>query len=169
MSSINFASGFGCTAVVLEPSFITVTGDSLSIKNTDTIYTTLLNENELNKDLNRELGVITPGNNIYLNQNTVNVRMKVARLIEKEIYVHVTITNQPEEIKTIQLFPAKVKVKITYLQDEFILSDTIYFKAAVDVRTVKNGKASVFLSTRPGNVNVLSIKPSETELIMLKK
>jgi YbbR domain-containing protein len=169
MSSVNFAPGFGCTNILVEPAFITITGDSSLIRNTDTLYTSPLNEMELSKDLSRELSIIVPNSNVYLDQNTVNIRMKVARLLEKEIYVPVSVTNAPEEVKSIQLFPARVKLKITYLQDEFNLADTANFKAAVDAGTIKHGKASVFLSTKPGNVNVLSIKPATTELIMLKK
>lgn len=169
ISKINCQSGYGYKKPELNPSYITLTGDSIELKKTDTIYTELISESNVNSTLKRELRLITPSGNVYSSDNKVQVNISVEKLIEHNIQIPVTPINIPEGVKSAIPFPSLVKIKYTVLQNEFDMSDSIHFKASVDAGKLRNGKGRVFLSTQPGNVTIINILPEFSELILMKK
>ncbi|MDX2174828.1 MAG: YbbR-like domain-containing protein [Bacteroidota bacterium] len=163
------AQGFGYKTPVIYPSSISIWGDTAVIKNIDTVYTEALNLNNLNMGFTKELAIIKPNSNINLNQSKINVSIEVDKLIEQTISIPVTIFNT-EEFKQANIFPQKVKVKFTSIQNTFNISDTANFKATIKVsKNAKNNKQTVVLSSFPGNVSVLSIEPKEVEVLLIKK
>jgi hypothetical protein len=166
--NIKCAQGYGYKKPIISPIFISLWGDSTLIKNIDTIYTEIIDENNLNKSFTKELVVIKPNRDVYLNQSKINITVEVDKLIEQVVLIPVNIFNK-EQFKQATIFPQKVKVKFTSIQNNFNLADTVYFKANVVVsKNSKSTKQQVILNSFPGNVSVISIQPKEVEVLIIK-
>lgn len=165
---IKCAPGFGASQPVITPAFITIWGDTADINKIDTIYTQPLNLVNINKNYNSDLVIIKPNSNISTSETKVTTSIEVAKLMEHTIILPITVING-ENFKQVNIFPAKVKVKFTSLQNAFAMDDTLIFKASIDPeKTNANNKCNVHLSTVPGNVNILSVLPKEVELLIIK-
>jgi hypothetical protein len=169
VGSIKCAKGYGYKSPVINPGFLTVLGDSNSIKNIDTIYTQTFVLNDLNSSIEKKLNVLKPNSNVYLNMSSVMVNIEVEKLIEQVLYLPINIINTPLNAKSVNVFPSRVKVKFTSLQNDFNQADTNNFKAVLNSLNVNLGKSPVYLSTQPGHVNILSIEPKEAEVLIIKK
>lgn len=167
--TIKCERGYGYKTPVVHPAFITIVGDSSAIKNVDTIYTQTFILDNLNGPVEKNLGLLKPNDGVYLNLNKVSVKIKAERLIEQSLYLPINILNAPHDSKSVHIFPSKVKVKFTSLQNDFNQGDTINFKASVNGASKSKGKLPVFLSMQPGNINLLSIEPKEAEILIIKK
>jgi hypothetical protein len=168
--SIKCARGYGFKVPELNPSFISITGDSASLRRTDTIYTQSIIFNDLAEPVHKTLSLVRPSENIYLSTQKAEVDIKVGKLIQYDAVVPVSAVGIPSQAKSVHLFPASVNVKFTFMENEFNASeDAGNFKAAVDCSKLNGNKARIFLSTQPGNINVLSIKPEEAEVLIIKK
>lgn len=163
------APGYGYKYPVINPSFVSVTGDSAAVQRIDTVYSQSFTLNELSEPIEKEVALLKPSASVYLGAAKVKASFKVERLMEQSLVLPVSILNAPEGVKSVNVFPSRVRIKFTSLQNDFNMEDTLHFKAAVNIHNSRNGKAPVFLSTQPGNINVLSIEPREAEIIILKK
>lgn len=165
---IKCALGYGANQPVITPAFLTIWGDTADINSIDTIYTQPLNLINVNKNFNSELVIIKPNSNISLSEAKVATTIEVAKLVEHTITLQVSVISG-REFKQVNIFPSKVKVKFTCIQNTFSIADTNLFKASIDpLKTNTNNKCNVYLSTMPGNVNILSIVPKEVELLIIK-
>jgi hypothetical protein len=167
--SIKCARGYGFKSPEINPAFISITGDSASLRRTDTIYTQSIIFNDLAGPVHKTLSLIKPNENIYLGMQKVNVDIKVEKLLEYYIDLPVNPVGIPSSAKSVHAFPARVKIKFTAMENEFNPSDTSNFKAAIDCSRLNGNKAQIFLSTQPGNVNILSFEPKEAEILIIKK
>lgn len=161
--------GFGYKNPAINPAFVSVVGDSASIRNIDTIYTQPFMLDNLSESVDKQLTLLKPNDKVYLSATRATINIQVERLVEQDIVLPIAILNPPLNAKSIHVFPTRVKLKFTSLQNDFNPADTANFKAAIDVANSLGGKSRVFLSTQPGNVNVLSISPPEAEILIMKK
>lgn len=162
--------GYGYKKPVISPNFITIWGDTVNIKNIDTVYTQPLTLNNLNQSVNTTLHFIKPNNEIYSTINEANVSIEVAQLIEQTISIPITDIRQSVR-EQVNIFPSKVKIKFTAIQNSFNNEDTVLFKAMINsskINTISK-KCPVFLSTVPGNITIMGMDPKEVDIIILKK
>ncbi len=166
---INCKEGFGYSKPRINPSFITIWGDTSIIKKIDSIYTNPLTLSNLSQSVSQTLKFIKPSENIYTNETEVNVSIDVSMLVEQTISI--PINNNFNKInETTAIFPSRVKVRFTSIQNNINNEDTLLFKASINSSKInlKNNKCIVFLSTLPGNVTVMSIDPKEVEILNIK-
>ncbi|MBA3665890.1 MAG: YbbR-like domain-containing protein [Bacteroidetes bacterium] len=162
--------GYGFGTPDINPAFVTIIGDSNSIKRIDTIYTQALYLNNLSERAEKKIAIIKPDENVYYNINEINVRVEVDRLIEQTASLPINIISFNLSYKSINIYPSRVKVKFTALQNSFSPSDTALFRASVNSANFNSSnKTPVFLTTQPGNVNIISIEPREAEILIIKK
>ena len=102
--------GFGYKTPEIQPSIITITGDSAAINNIDTIYTQTIILNNLNESVEKKLDVLKPNDQVYLQSNYVSLNIKVEKLIDHSLVLPVTILNKPVSAKSAHVFPARVKI-----------------------------------------------------------
>jgi len=165
---IKCSPGYGTKQPVINPAFVTIWGDTTDINQIDTIYTQPLNLVNVNKNYNSKLVIIKPNANISLSDDEVTTVIDVDRLVEHTVTLPVTVINA-QNFKQVNIFPSKVKVKFTSVQNTFSISDTVLFRASINPTKVNgNNKCNVVLSTVPGNVNILNIEPNEVELLIIK-
>lgn len=167
---ITCIAGYGYNSPDIHPAFATIIGDSSVIKRIDTLYTQTLYLNNLSQKTEKKIAIIKPDENIYYHINEVNVRVEVDRLIEKTVSLPINVISFNQNVKSINVFPSRVNVKFTALQNNFNPSDTVMFRASINSANFNaTNKTPVFLSTQPGNVNIISIEPGEAEILIIKK
>jgi hypothetical protein len=162
--------GYGYRSPEIHPAFATIIGDSNAIKTVDTIYTQALSLNNLSQNVEKKMRVVRPSENVFCNVDVVDIKIEVDKLIEHVVSVPVEIVSNDINVKSINVFPSRVKIRFTVLQNNFNAADTTSFNATVNSSVLsRNGTSPVVLSTQPGNVHVLSIEPKEVELLIIKK
>jgi len=166
---IHYAAGYACLKPLVQPAFVTIWGDTLAVKNTDTIYTNALQMNEVKESFTKTLTLIKPQNNLYTGLNEVSVQVQVEKLVEQEIWIAIHSIHAGKNTP-LNIFPPRVKLRFTALQNNLELADTAHFKALIDEKKAnkQNHKFQVFLGTVPNNITVMSIDPKEVEVLIFK-
>lgn len=167
---IKCQEGYGSKKPVINPNFITIIGDTNQIKKVDTIFTQPLNLTNLNKSVSTNLKFILPNLNVYASLNEANISIEIGKLIEYTYRLNIINTSNNSKDK-VGIFPSSVKIKFTSIQNSFEPKDSTLFKAMINSSKInqKTKKCLVYLSTLPGNVNILNIEPKEVEILILKK
>ncbi len=167
---IQYAPGYACLKPLVQPAFVTIWGDTSAVKKTDTIYTTALQMNQVKESFSKTLTLIKPQNNLYTGLNEVSVQVQVDKLIEQEILIPVHSIGGTKG-RAMNIFPPRVKLRYTTLQNNMELADTAHFKALIDEGKVnkQNNKYKVFLGTVPNNITVMSMEPKEVEVLIFKQ
>lgn len=162
--------GFITSRPLVNPSYITINGDSTSLANIDSISTVPLYLNQLTGNYVGKLALVSPSDNVYLSLTEVNVSIQTDKLLQKEIEVPVIAVNCKNNC-TPKLFPSKVKIKFSSAGNDFKDIDQKSFKAIVDFQKQKkdSNKLPVELSTIPTGAHILSIEPQEVEFLLFKK
>lgn len=167
---IKCKEGFGYKKPVLNFSFLTIWGDTAQLDKVDTLYTQALNLTNLNKSVNTNLELLRPGTEVYTPVNEVNLYVEVSKLIEQTITLAVHDIHSSGK-RQVTIFPSRVKVRFTAMQNNFNQEDTILFKVMVDSDKIDkfSKKCPVYMGTVPGNVTIMDIEPKEVELLIIKK
>lgn len=166
---LNCKEGFGYLTPRINPSFITIWGDTSIIKKIDSIYTTPLTLSNISKSINHTLKFIKPSENVYTSETEATIFIDVSKLIEQTISIPISNNFNKLNEKT-AIFPSRVKVRFTSLQNNINNEDTLLFKATINSSNInlKNNKCKVFLSTLPGHVTIMSIEPKEVEILNIR-
>lgn len=167
---IKCSEGFGYKKPMINPSFITIWGDTDVIKSIDTLYTQPLTLSNLDKSVNTRLELLKPDQRVYTSASEATVSIEVARLIEQTIYVPVTDIRDSLK-RRVHIYPSSVKVKFTSIQNTFNAEDTTLFRATIDSKKIdkQTKKCRVSLSTVPGNITLMDIEPKDVEILIFKK
>ncbi len=167
---IKCKEGYGFKKPQISPTFITIWGDTNLIEPIDTIATQPLNLGNISQNMRVNLHFIKPSPNIYSNINEASVFIEVNQLIEQTITIPVNDLRK-SNYREVHLFPNKVKVKFTAMQNAISSNDTTAFSAMIDSDKpdLKNKKCRVFLGTLPGGVTIMDIEPKEVEILIFKK
>ncbi len=162
--------GFIISKPLINPAYITITGDSASIQNIDSISTAPLYLNQITKNYNGKLTLVKPNESVYLNLSEVSISIQADKLIEKQIELPLEMINAPEGTN-IKLFPGKVKVKYSSALNDFGDINEKSFKAIVNFSRRKEGynKLPVELTIVATQAHILSITPTEAEFLIFKK
>lgn len=165
----NADRGFILSKTIINPAYITINGDSASLRSIDSISTVPLYLNQLSVNYSGKLNLVRPSENVYLNLNEVSVNISVDKLLEKEVEVEVVPLNSPDGL-TPKLFPDKVKIKFSSAKSDFNDINGKEFKVVVNFRKQKKekNKLPVEVSVLPTQAHILSIEPSEIEFLLFK-
>jgi hypothetical protein len=161
--------GYGHKTTELDPSFITIWGDTALIRKVDTIYTQPLNLTEVDKDVDHQLAFIKPDPGVYTPFSETHLKIKVAKLIEQTLVLPVSAVFKQNN-RQVNIFPSKVKIKFTCLQNFFNVKDTGLFRVIVNGDKINPAtrKSPVFLSATPKDITVMSVEPEEVEILIIK-
>jgi hypothetical protein len=167
---VKCAEGYGYKRPAISPEFVTVWGDTAIMENIDTLYTQPLTLSNLNKSVNTRLELLKPDPRIYIGSGDVAVYIEVAKLVEQTIYLPVTDIHRSFK-KRINIYPSRVKVRFTSIQNTFSAEDTSLFRATIDSEKInrQTKKCQVFVSTVPGNITLMDIEPKEVEILIFKQ
>lgn len=162
--------GYGYKKPSINPSFVTLWGDSVRISKIDTIYTQALTLSNLNKNVSTQLELLKTDLQVYTSSGEASIFIEVAKLVEQVITLPVTDIHSSFQ-QRVNIFPSSVKVKFTAIQNSFNAEDTSLFKATIDSEKInrQTKKCPVLLSTYPGHVTIMNIDPSEVEILIFRK
>jgi len=155
-------SGYAITSnPVVNPAFISVSGDSLSLSKIDTIYTMPITLKDVYQNYNESILLNNTNLNNHFNLKEVNIQFNVDRLTETTIRVPVNfITNQ--SYRHIKLLPPFVNVTYLVAMKDYDAINSNSFKATVNYKQIeeKQTKLKVELIRKPSEIKVLKIEPS---------
>lgn len=165
----NADKGFILSKPVINPAYLTINGDSASLRSIDSVSTVPLYLNQLSVNYAGKLNLVRPSENVHLNLNEVSVNISADKLLEKEIEVEVIALNCPANF-TPKLFPSKVKLKYSSAKNDLNDITDRNFKAVVNFSKQKKdkNKLPVELTILPTQAHVLSIEPQEVEFLLFK-
>lgn len=110
-SAWQFQQGYGQAGPLsITPDSIEITGSDTEVKKTDTLYTFPIYESQINKSINRIVGIDFPAG-IQSRQTEVLVNLPVEQVSEKQLVCRLEIIANKTDSK-IELLPSQVSVKV---------------------------------------------------------
>lgn len=169
-SDIDFEKGYELLSnPVINPSFITITGDSISLSKIDTVYTSALNLKNLNHNFSSEIQLKKTNSNINYSQKSVGVSLLVDRYTENTLSIPISIINNPNN-QNVKLLPEEIEIKYSVAMSNFNGVDKTSFKAIVDFNKMNaNTKyLNIELVRIPSDIKIISIIPDKISFLKYK-
>lgn len=169
-SELQFQPGYGLSApVIISTDSIEITGSLADIQKTDTIFTFTVQESQINKSINRIVGLDFPVG-IQSRHTDVSVIFPVEQLSEKKLTCDVEVISENSGNK-IELLQTQVSVKI-------LVPNSLYHQvSAADIRlgvysrevSATRPKLIVRVLNKPTFVQVLDITPQTVDYLIKSK
>ena len=106
---------------------------------------------------------------ISFSEKKVQIQFEVEKFTEKIIVLPLNAINVPKGYK-IKFYPAKVEIVITVAFDDYNKLNATLFVAQVDVSDLKQKKKlDVILSKQPPFADIVKIKPSRVEFLLIRE
>ena len=106
---------------------------------------------------------------ISFSEEKVQIQFEVEKFTEKIIELPLIAINVPKGYK-IKCYPAKIDIVTTIAFDDYSKLNTNLFVAQVDASNLKQKKRlDVILSKQPSFIDILKIKPSRVEFLLIKE
>ena len=155
--------------VVINPAYITVTGDSLDLLKMDSVYTYFLNLKDVHENFTSTVQLKKPYSSINYNLKDVLLSFNVDRLTEASIKVPIQIMNN-EGKETIKLLPNLVTIKYLVAMKEYESIHTNSFKAIVNYQYIKEKRKNLPLEIirAPSEVKIIKTEPSSISYLIYK-
>jgi len=155
--------------VVINPAYITVTGDSLDLLKMDSVYTYFLNLKDVHENFTSTVQLKKPYSSINYNLKDVQLSFNVDRLTEASIKVPIQIMNN-EGKETIKLLPNLVTIKYLVAMKEYESIHTNSFKAIVNYQYIKEKRKNlpVEIIRAPSEVKIIKTEPSSISYLIYK-
>jgi YbbR domain-containing protein len=167
---IEFEKGYQLLSKpVVNPSYISITGDSSSLRKTDTVYTMPIKVNDLNENFNSEIYLKKTLPNLNYSQKSVQVNLLVDRYTENTLLIPISIINKPND-KKVKLIPEEIEVKYSVAMSNFNSIDKASIKAIVDYQKMTNDvkQVTVELVRIPSDIKIISAKPEKISFLKFK-
>ncbi len=154
---------------VLNPAFISISGDSIALQNIDTVYTQQLNLKDIHENYSSPVRLIKKSSTVSYNTKNVQLSFEVDRVTEATLKIPIQILNKTGK-QTIKLLPEFVNVTYLVSMQEYDNIDVNSFKAVVDYRQIlqKEKNLKVELAVSPSQVKILKIEPSTISYLIYK-
>lgn len=154
---------------VLNPSYITISGDSADISKIDTIYTQRLHLKDIHENYASPVRLIKPSSNISFNLKNAHLSFEVDKMTEAKIKIPITVTNMSSKQK-IKLIPDYVNVTYLVSMRNYDQVSEQVFNAHVDFKYIqkKDKKIKVQLSSFPSEVKIKNISPAYVSYLIYK-
>lgn len=169
-SDIDFEKGYELLShPVINPSFITITGDSISLSKIDTVYTSALNLKNLKQNFSSEIQLKKTNSNINYSQKSVGVTLLVDRYTENTLSIPISVINNPNNQK-IKLLPEEIEIKYSVAMSNFNGVDKTSFKAIVDINKMNSNTKylNIELVRIPSDIKIISVIPDKISFLKYK-
>lgn len=164
----NPEKGFSLAKPNINPTFITITGDSTAVNGIDTVSTQPLYLTNIQSNYSGKLVLIRPSENVFLNINEVDVYIQADKLLEKELVLEVTVVNTPTGAG-VKVFPGKVKIRYSAAKNDFNEINESSFKLIADYNKKSNqNKIPVEIAVKPTQAFIQITSPPEVECLLYK-
>ena len=172
LSAINYQKQFSQSDnVIIEPSYVTVSGPSGEIDAMNAWPTDSLKAKNVNETVNKAINLKPPAEgNITIYPKTVQVRIPVNEFTEKTIKIPIKIINN-SNYYNIKVIPQRIKVTFTTSLDKYADIDPDLFEAQADLDYWKKYGYStlpVKITRVPDFCKVVRIEPGNIDFIVKK-
>ena len=166
---IKCKAGFGLRSPVLDRTKINIWGDTALINTIDTIYTQALSLTDVDYNIHERIAIIKPDPGVYTTINDIDLKIEVSKFLEHDLLLPVNPIDK-KNLKQVNIFPSKVKVRFTYLEGNFDFKDSSLFTVVVNSDKINpvTKKSPIYLSNSPKNITVMEIEPKEVEILNLR-
>jgi YbbR domain-containing protein len=169
-SDIDFEKGYELLSnPVINPSFVTITGDSVNLSKIDTVYTSPLNLKNLKQNFSSEIQLKKTNSNINYSQKSAGVTLLVDRYTENTLSIPISVINNPNNQK-IKLLPEEIEIKYSVAMSNFNGVDKTSFKAIVDFNKMNSNTKylNIELVRIPSDIKIISIIPDKISFLKYK-
>lgn len=167
---INCAEGFHVvTKPMINPAYVSVSGDSISLSKMDTVYTYYLNLKNVKENFSNTIALKKPYSNINYNVKDVQVNFNVDKLIETSIKIPIHIRNKDDK-STIKLLPSFTTITYLVAMKDFDNIHEDSFKAVVDYDLIKNKQKElpIEIIRSPEEIKISNISPAHITYLIYK-
>ena len=170
---INYAIPQGIfKRIKVNPQYIMVSSDSLTLAKVDTFYTEKIVLNTLNQRVEQQMTIDVPeelDGLVSLSDTKVTLQINLDEYAQKTIQVPVQVLNAPPNTN-VKTFPAFVKVTLAAPYTVFDSLNTNTVKASVDYKQTltKVEKLTVSVTSSILNNKITLISPQKVEYIIRK-
>lgn len=161
ITNFSFEKGYALVnKPILNPSYISISGDSINLKQIDTIYTQPLILTNINQSINTIAILSKPSANVNYNTKEIKVNLNVDRFTENTITIPISILNKPNE-KIVKLIPNQTSITYLIGMNSFKQVNENSFKAIVDYDQIKNNnkQLTIELIRVPSEVKLIKTEP----------
>lgn len=161
ITNFSFEKGYALVnKPILTPSYISISGDSINLKQIDTIYTQPLILTNINQSINTIAILSKPSANVNYNTKEIKVNLNVDRFTENTITIPISILNKPNE-KIVKLIPNQTSITYLIGMNSFKQVNENSFKAIVDYDQIKNNnkQLTIELIRVPSEVKLIKTEP----------
>lgn len=153
----------------INPSYITLTGDTTELNQIDTVYTQLLELKDVHQNYKGVLALKKSNSPVNYSNKQVEVSFDVDRLAETSIKIPVDVMNKTTEEK-VKLLPDFVTLRYLVSMKDYDMVKASSFKAVVDFHDIieKQKSLKVELTVVPSEVRVLEIQPENISYLIYK-
>ncbi len=160
--------GFTIVDKQITPPYITVYGDSVSLKKLDTLYTEPIDYTQMNRSVQVSLAVLNPDANLILSTNQIKVDVSVEKLLDHTVTLPIQMTNVPVGCVA-RCFPQQVKVQYTAPLSAQFPEKGMLVSVNASKAVGRTQKIPLEISVNSTHVRVLNLQPELVEVIILKK
>ena len=152
------------------PKSIKVIGAKSILNDLDTIYTDLINLEQLETNLDKNYPLIKPNGIDSLFTDSIRVFIGVESIDKFTFKVPIQVRNKPDSLE-IKLFPNEVQITFVCGNKQFSKISPSSFKPFIDFKDIDASfkKISISLEEQPKNVKEVKIEPYSVEYILKTK
>lgn len=155
-------------SVILTPDSVLVSGPFSLVENLTHWKTNLVEATDLKENFSQKVRLKAPEKGqVFLNPETVQVDIAVEEFTGNELFVPVTLKNQPDSIR---IFPAKVQVQFVVGMTKFnqITADSFLLEADFQgiARNADNNTVPLSLIKQPKEVSGVNFSPKSVEFFI---
>lgn len=166
-SAWQFQRGYGQAGpLIITPDSIEITGSDAEVLKTDTVFTFTMEESQINKSINRIVGLDFPVG-IQSRQNEVSVNLPVEQVSEKQLVCRLEVISNNTDSK-IELLQSQVSVKILVPNSLYHQISPADFKLGIYAREASATlpKLIVRVISKPTFVQILEIDPPTVDYLI---
>jgi hypothetical protein len=154
--------------IQLAPDSVFVFGTNESLSEINFIETDAVVFDKVEKGIKQDID-LSDINGISFSEKKVQISFEVEKFTEKIIALTLNPINVPKGYK-IKFYPPKVEVVTTVAFADYDKLGPSFFVAEVDVNNLEEkNKLEVLLRKQPPFANVVKIKPSRVEFLLIKR
>jgi len=166
-SKWQFQRGYGQAGPLkITPDSIEITGSDAEVQKTDTVFTFTMEESQINKTINRSIGLDFPVG-IQSRQTEVSVNLPVEQVSEKQLVCPLEVIANNTDSK-IELLQSQVSVKILVPNSLYHQISAADFTLGIYSREASAAlpKLIVRVISKPNFVQILEIDPPAVDYLI---
>ena len=167
---VQFAPGYSSEEdIKLLPDSVKISGPEKLLDSVTKIYTTAINKQKVETDLNAVVRLKKPFDDVTLYHRKVNYSLEVEKFTEREISVPITVINAPSNA-VISLYPSTVSIVFNVSLQRFYQIQRMDFEVVCDYNDIVENKNFLIprIETKPDLIKNVRVFPQKIQYVIKK-